>query len=278
MSNLLVRSITGIFFVTALLVPLFLEEKLIGVGVFTLFFVLGIIEFFKLFNNSENVQINWQLASFVGVLNFGLLTASLLGFVPQFLLFALFPISFLWMVSELFYTHGKAIGNIGIKMTSYFYLVLPFLTLILIHIYPSIPSEVESSFPLLAGMLLLIWTNDTFAYLTGRMLGKTKLFERISPKKTWEGTIGGIIFTIVVGIIIAYFTNHEYLFWSIAAVLMAPCAIFGDLLESLFKRSLNVKDSGTILPGHGGILDRFDATLMAAPFFYVWLLIYTYFS
>ena len=125
-------------------------------------------------------------------------------------------------------------------------------------------------------MFLLIWTNDTFAYLSGRFFGKTKLFERISPKKTWEGTIGGIIFTIIVGISISYWTiEYNMFFWVFAALLIAPCSIFGDLLESLFKRSLNIKDSGNILPGHGGILDRFDAAIFAIPFFYTLVIIYS---
>lgn len=131
--------------------------------------------------------------------------------------------------------------------------------------------------PLAIGMFLLIWTNDTFAYLTGRFIGKTKLFERISPKKTWEGTIGGVVFTIGVGYLIGLWSSdYTSTFWMVSAVLIAPCAIFGDLLESLFKRSLNIKDSGNILPGHGGILDRFDATLFAVPFFYSWVMFYNF--
>jgi phosphatidate cytidylyltransferase len=126
-------------------------------------------------------------------------------------------------------------------------------------------------------MFLLIWTNDTFAYFSGRAFGKRKLFERISPKKTWEGTIGGILFTLLLGFIIgAYINKGEVLFWMVSALIIAPGAIFGDLLESLFKRSLNIKDSGKILPGHGGVLDRFDAALFTIPFFYCWSIIYLY--
>jgi phosphatidate cytidylyltransferase len=126
-------------------------------------------------------------------------------------------------------------------------------------------------------MLLIVWTNDTFAYLVGRFFGKTPLFERISPKKTWEGTIGGIFFAIVAAYLIAYFSEMDWIYWTIAAVIIAPAAILGDLLESAFKRSLQVKDSGNILPGHGGILDRFDATLLAAPLFFIFHIIYVYF-
>ena len=105
------------------------------------------------------------------------------------------------------------------------------------------------------------------------------MFERISPKKTWEGTIGGILFTAIAAIILSQFSDARYnlLFWVISALIIAPCAIFGDLFESLIKRSLNVKDSGTILPGHGGLLDRFDAALFTVPYFFTWMIIYSQF-
>ena len=123
-------------------------------------------------------------------------------------------------------------------------------------------------------MFILIWTNDSMAYATGRLIGKTKLFERISPKKTWEGTIGGIIFTLGAGFLWSFYVSElPLIFWIICSPLVAVAAIFGDLFESQIKRQLGVKDSGTILPGHGGILDRFDAALMAIPIFYgLWMI------
>ena len=133
----------------------------------------------------------------------------------------------------------------------------------------------NSNFNIVIGLFLLIWTNDTFAYLTGWIFGRTKLFERISPKKTWEGTIGGFLFTILIGYLIgSLFQPGTSYFWIIAAIIIAPCAIFGDLLESLFKRSRDLKDTGNILPGHGGVLDRFDAAFYAIPFFYAWVIVF----
>lgn len=117
----------------------------------------------------------------------------------------------------------------------------------------------------LLGGLVIIWTNDTFAYLTGRMLGKHKLFERVSPNKTWEGTIGGIVFSGITATIFGHFHEGAYLVWAGFGVVCAVSAILGDLIESRLKRSLGVKDMGNIMPGHGGILDRFDALLLAAP-------------
>jgi phosphatidate cytidylyltransferase len=119
--------------------------------------------------------------------------------------------------------------------------------------------------------LLLTWTNDTFAYLGGRFFGKKSLFPRISPKKTWEGTLVGIVFTAFAGIMIAFTTDTSTWFWMLASLLVAIASILGDLFESLFKRSLQIKDSGKLLPGHGGILDRMDATFFAVPLFYLLL-------
>ncbi len=124
----------------------------------------------------------------------------------------------------------------------------------------------EDFYPLFLGFIFLVWMNDTFAYLTGRLIGKRKLFERISPKKTWEGTIGGLAFCMLSAWIISmYFTQLDLRGWVIIAAITAPAATLGDLVESMMKRKAGVKDSGNLLPGHGGILDRFDATIIASP-------------
>lgn len=160
---------------------------------------------------------------------------------------------------------ANPILNIALLVFGIIYVVIPF------YLAVDLNLRNTSYMPRVVGMFLLIWTNDTFAYLTGRLIGKTKLFERISPNKTWEGTIGGVLFTLLFAYIIGKYINEgETFFWMISAVIIIPGAIFGDLLESLFKRSLNLKDTGNILPGHGGILDRFDAALFTIPFFYCW--------
>jgi phosphatidate cytidylyltransferase len=123
-----------------------------------------------------------------------------------------------------------------------------------------------------AGVLFLTWTNDTFAYLIGSKIGKTPLFPRISPKKTWEGTMGGaIVCLIVAGILGQFFKALPLMDWLVVGGLVGVFGTIGDLFESLLKRSVGVKDSGTIMPGHGGFLDRFDAFIFAIPFVYVYL-------
>jgi len=272
MNNVLLRSLTGIVFITLIIGALWFgfESSVIVMGIFL---ALGLVEFFQLFKESKAISISTKLSTIVHLCIFGICILSAKEVLPDGNSIVLIsPILFLLFLTELWRKKENPLLNIGIMGFGFFYLVIPFYLIILLNI----KSNHEN--PLAIGMFLLIWTNDVFAYLMGRLVGRTKLFERISPKKTIEGTIGGILFTILVGYLISLYTLHySTIFWIISALIIAPCAIFGDLLESLFKRSLNIKDSGTILPGHGGILDRFDATLFAVPFFYCWLMIYSYF-
>jgi len=120
----------------------------------------------------------------------------------------------------------------------------------------------------LLGIIFLIWTNDSFAYFTGSLIGKTKLFERISPGKTWEGFFGGLFFCLGMGLLIGtYLENIPK--WILFALIMSVFGTVGDLVESHMKRLAGMKDSGKILPGHGGVLDRFDALIFATPFIFV---------
>ncbi|EJF08600.1 CDP-archaeol synthase [Pontibacter sp. BAB1700] len=115
--------------------------------------------------------------------------------------------------------------------------------------------------------MLLIWSSDTGAYIAGKNFGRNKLFERISPGKTWEGWAGGAILTVLVGWLLSMFFHDLELYqWIGVAIIVSVFGVLGDLVESLLKRSLGVKDSGTLLPGHGGILDRFDSLILAVPF------------
>ena len=119
---------------------------------------------------------------------------------------------------------------------------------------------------------MFIWVNDSFAYLTGMTFGKHRLFERISPKKSWEGFIGGAVASVVAGYVFSLFeTDLVWWQWLIFSLLVVVFGTFGDLMESLIKRSVGVKDSGRIIPGHGGLLDRFDSMLLAVPVIFLYL-------
>lgn len=145
------------------------------------------------------------------------------------------------------------------------YVVLPFITLAEL---PFIADQYEPR--IILGIFIMIWTNDTFAYITGKSLGKNKLFERISPKKTIEGFLGGVLFTILASLIISYyFSFFSSIIWISSAIFVSIFGTIGDLVESKFKRQANVKDSGKIMPGHGGILDRLDSIIFVVPYLYL---------
>ena len=119
--------------------------------------------------------------------------------------------------------------------------------------------------------VFIIWANDVFAYLVGMAFGRHRLFERLSPKKSWEGFFGGVAGALVMGYVASRCMGEAWWVWIGLALVAAVTGVLGDLVESMFKRAAGVKDSGTIIPGHGGILDRFDAMLLAAPFVVVYL-------
>jgi phosphatidate cytidylyltransferase len=232
---------------------------------------LGLIEFYRLFAHTKYSNLHWELSTSIGVLFAAFVIAIIYNHLPDWSIVMLVPLLFLSLLGELWRKSAHPIVNGAITILGIIYIVLPFVLLIYINHFD------RNQFPLLAGMFLLIWSNDTFAYLTGRLIGRTKLFERISPKKTWEGTIGGAIITVIIAYLIGAFLDTGNLtYWLINSAFVIPGAIFGDLLESLFKRSLNIKDTGSILPGHGGILDRFDAMIFVVPFFLAWTFIYMY--
>lgn len=125
------------------------------------------------------------------------------------------------------------------------------------------------------GMVLIIWASDTGAYFAGITMGRRKLFERVSPKKTWEGSFGGGLLALGMAFLLSrYFHDLRPFEWLMAAVIIVVAGIYGDLVESLFKRSIEIKDSGTTIPGHGGFLDRFDSLILAIPFIVVFVEIF----
>ena len=161
------------------------------------------------------------------------------------------------------------------------YIILPFIFITKISF-----GVVDYNPKIIIGLFILIWTNDTFAYIVGKTIGKHKLFERISPKKTIEGFIGGIIFAVFAGYLISkyyirattQFSDKSILIWTIIAVIVGVMGTIGDLIESKFKRIAGVKDSGKIMPGHGGILDRLDSVIFVAPFVFLFYKILNYVS
>lgn len=173
------------------------------------------------------------------------------------------------VVSALFDSSPLALDQSIRALIPSFYIALPLgLVPLFADIIPTVPEQPV----MILSLFLLIWINDTFAYLTGITLGRHRLFERISPKKSWEGAVGGLLFSLAAAWLLSYTTQLMSLsIWLGLAAIVVFFGIFGDLLESLLKRNSGVKDSGTLLPGHGGLLDRFDALLLAAPAAWIYL-------
>jgi phosphatidate cytidylyltransferase len=161
----------------------------------------------------------------------------------------------------------KPFTNIALTFLGIIYVAIPF-ALINVSVY----SQGPYSYQIILGSLFLLWSSDTGAYFAGVNFGRTKLFERVSPKKSWEGSIGGAISAIAVSFLLGlYFTDLRAWQWHCIAIIIVVAGTYGDLIESLFKRSMEIKDSGTVIPGHGGFLDRFDGLLLSAPFIVTFL-------
>jgi phosphatidate cytidylyltransferase len=173
-------------------------------------------------------------------------------------------------VPELFQGEKASMLSAALASMGILYIALPFGLMCLMSGHDAHPETYRPD--LFLGMLFSVWINDTFAYLTGSLIGKTPLAPHLSPKKTIEGTLGGIAAAMAVGFVYPYFLGGmTSLQWMGLAALTALAGTIGDLVESLFKRNLGIKDSGTLLPGHGGLLDRFDSLMYAAPFVYAFL-------
>ena len=271
-SNFLQRAITGILFV-GVLVGCILYDPWTFSALFVVISALTIREFGHLINQVEGVSINKNITMLAGVYLYMAVMAfctNLSGskiFLPYLLL-----IMYL-MISELYLKKENPVMNWAYSMLSQLYIALPFAMLNVLSFHTS-PMDTSVSYnPILPlSVFVFIWLSDTGAYCVGSLIGRHRLFERISPKKSWEGSIGGGIVAIGSSFIFAhYFPIMNMAEWAGLALIVVIFGTWGDLTESLLKRQLHIKDSGAILPGHGGMLDRFDSALMAIPAAVVYL-------
>lgn len=265
MSNLTTRVITGLFFGIVILSSIVFSSWLF----LALFFCIAMVslkEFYRLLQLSGHSprQFSGMLAGAVIILSF---IARLKG-LPAEILLVNIPVFFLLFIRELYTRSEHPFRNIADTILGLLYVIIPF-SLFITSGYFFGPAY-SYSIPL--GFTLLLWANDTGAYFVGISIGKHRLFERISPKKSWEGFFGGLITALLAGLALAYYFKELNLWqWEILALIVVIAGTFGDLVESMFKRSIAIKDSGSILPGHGGVLDRFDGFLLAVPFVFFFL-------
>ena len=269
--NLVIRSITGVLFV-ACMVSCFLNPRAM-VFLFALITGLSIWEYCGLVNGKEDVTVNRFITTVAGVYLFLAVAGFRTGIVTNFIVFVPYQLTIVYLfIAELYTGNKDAINDWAYTMLSQMYIALPFSMInVLAFETSTFDGQIHYDMLLPLSIFIFIWTNDTGAYCSGSLFGKHKLFPRISPAKSWEGSIGGGIFVIIAAIIIGFLASdgaaHRLSIpgWVGLGLVVTCFGTWGDLVESLFKRTLGVKDSGTILPGHGGMLDRFDSSLMAIP-------------
>lgn len=265
MNNFLKRTLTAGAFVAVLLGCTYYSQLSFSI-LFAIITILGVWEFYTLSEKGEN-----KPQKLIGTLTAAIVFLSnslvCMGYFSSSLLIIAIPFIFLIFIVELYSKAKHPFRNIAFTLTGIIYVAVPLSLLNYIVTYSGI-----YSYQVLFGFFFILWSSDTGAYLSGSAFGKNKLFLRISPGKTWEGSIGGAIAAYIIAFIISgWYTDVSRIDWMVIATILIVIGTLGDLVESLYKRSKDVKDSGNLLPGHGGILDRFDSLIMATPFVFTYL-------
>lgn len=277
--NLIIRSISGVIFLVIMIVGMVFRPDAF-IFLFTLITGMTIWEYTGLVNQLEDVTVNRFISTIAGMYFFLAVAAIRTGIVDNFIIFIPYILSIVYLfVSELYTKNKNAIHDWAYTMLAQLYIAMPF-SLINILAFEISPDGMEHHFDTLLplSIFIFLWVNDSGAYCSGSLLGKHKLFPRISPGKSWEGSIGGGIFVLIAATIISYYAGNDgsvhllnTIEWMGLGLTVVFFGTWGDLVESLFKRTLGIKDSGNIMPGHGGMLDRFDSSLMAIPASVVYL-------
>lgn len=247
-------------------------HSLIFAVVFLTLLLLTQFEFYKLVENSGHFPQKILGLILSGIL-FLICYFAARKIIPFQLSLLFFPFIFVILLAEVLHKKGGTLLNSNITLGGFIYVAVPFCILNFI-VFPQFP-ENNGYYPwILVGIFLIIWVYDSMAYLGGTRFGKHKMCDKISPNKSWEGLITGAVFAVIMGILNGViFQSLSITGWIVTAIIVVIFGTFGDLFESKIKRELNVKDTGTILPGHGGFLDRLDSLLFVIPVVYIWLLI-----
>ena len=267
MSNFVQRTVTGIAIVTLIIGAVMLDAYSFLVLCF-LINLFGLIEYYRLFQINQH-PVRKVLGISLSATLFITLSLYILGVVDPRVILINLPLISIIFTTELYHKSEAPFSNLAFVFLGIVYITVP---LILFFSCGVGFTDRQYHPQIILGYLFLLWANDTGAFISGSLLGKHPLFERISPKKTWEGSVGGALAaTGIVFINHIFFNEISLAGWAIIGMMVIIMGTFGDLVKSMMKRSLHVKDSGTILPGHGGILDRFDSLIGSAPFVYAYL-------
>jgi len=249
-------------YVSAIVISLLFSNWLFA-SVCLVFNIIAILEFQK-FNLTQIKTNTLQLLG--SILLFGLFHFSFMGLLEYKWLLLTPTLPILIFSFALYKKDSDVFKELFFDLAGYIYITVP---LIILN-YLNIGLNEEYSMVVLL-VFIMVWANDSFAYLSGMLLGKNKLFERITPKKTWEGFFGGLIATVLLSWFLFQYSGFESLLsWLILGVVVSVISVFGDFVESMFKRAAGLKDSGKIIPGHGGILDRIDSVLFVFPVVFVY--------
>ena len=263
--NIFTRALSGSIYVALIVTALLLPSPYMFIGLFALFIVLGTVELHHLVDNKASVIANKRTAIALDCIGglalfttFWGLNFNPSGSVTQVAIAAYLLYFALRMILQLYMKSDNALQSLADSALTQVYVALPLSLLNILY-----------DEGVLLAIFILIWLNDTGAFCVGSMLGKHRLFERISPKKSWEGFWGGMAFCIIAGVVFYFcggtFGNLKLAEWIMLGICVSAFSTWGDLAESLLKRTLKVKDSGHLIPGHGGILDRIDSLLLVSP-------------
>ena len=277
LKNLITRSITGILYV-AILVTCFLQAFNMVI-VFALITGLATWEFTGLVNGYKHVNVNRLITTVAGVYFFLAVAGVNSGAIQTNAVFVPYLLTIIYLfISGLYTKSSDSVNDWAYTMLSQMYIALPLSTINVIAFRQAADGLNYYYYLLPPSIFIFLWTNDTGAYCTGSLFGKHKLFPRISPAKSWEGSIGGGILVLIVASVMYFIESQgenlsglNLIEWLGLGLVVVVFGTWGDLVESLLKRTLGIKDSGNILPGHGGILDRIDSSLMAIPASVVYL-------
>ena len=281
LKNFLVRSVSGAVMLVVVLGAMLLSKWSFA-ALITLIAIGGMWEFYR-FAQNDGYEPMKALGLFMGVMMLGVgvaislfldnssdATAVMLIVSATIALILIVPLMF---ICELYRKSETPIANIATSITGAMYVALPMSLLLIV---PMLLGNGEWNPWIMICYIFIIWANDVFAYLFGITLGRHRLFERISPKKSWEGFFGGLLGAMAMGWVAATVLQASVPMWVGMALVAAISGVLGDLVESMMKRSVDVKDSGNIIPGHGGWLDRFDALILSAPFVFIYACVYTF--